>query len=312
METVVINNLGFPLGAEITDLPGIRVIDTPPDGDPLPDDLRGEVLWTLFDGGSNLAALLERGVRWVHTLGTGVDKFPLDVIGDQTLTCSRGASAVPISEWVLAHMLAAVKAIPDSWLDAPPADGWNTDSRLSSLAGSTVVIVGTGGIGSRIARLCLAFDMRVVGVRRRQVPAPVDGMEMSTDLLDAVGDADHLVLAAPATPATRHMVGADLFSAAKPGLHVVNIARGSLVDQDALRSALDEGQVALASLDTVDPEPLPEGHWLYTHERVRLTPHISWAGPGSFTALAAAFTDNYHRYRAGEPLEGVVDLEGGY
>ena len=108
------------------------------------------------------------------------------------------------------------------------------------------------------------------------------------------------------------MIDADVFAAAKPGLHLVNIARGSIVDQDALRSALDDGQVGLASLDTVDPEPLPAGHWLYDHDRVRLTPHISWAGPGSFTALAAAFTDNYRRYRAGEPLVGVVDIEGGY
>ena len=118
-----------------------------------------------------------------------------------------------------------------------------------------------------------------MGIRRRDAPAPVEGMELATDLAAAVADADHLVVAAPATAATHHMVDADVFAAAKPGLHLVNIARGSLVDQDALRRALDDGQVGLASLDTVDPEPLPAGHWLYGHERVRLTPHISWAGP---------------------------------
>lgn len=313
METVVINNLGFPLGEEITGLPGIRVVDAPSEPGAVPDDVRGEVLWTRHDGGPNFDELIERGVRWVQTMGTGVDAFPVERVGDRTLACSRGASAVMISEWVLAHMLAAVKSIPGEWLDAPPAGGWNsTRARIRGLAGETVVIVGTGGIGSRIARLCLAFEMRVVGVRRRDLPAPVEGMEMSTDLRGAVADADHLVIAAPATAATRHLVDADVLAAAKPGLHLVNIARGTLVDQDALRRALDDGQVSLASLDTVDPEPLPEGHWLYDHERVRLTPHTSWAGPGAMTAMVAAFVTNYHHYRAGEPLEGVVDPAHGY
>ncbi len=312
METVVINNLGFPVGEDITGLSGIRVVDAPAESGPVPEEIRGEVLWTRFDGGPNFESLLGRGVRWVHTLGTGVDKFPVDLIDDQTLTCARGASADMISEWVLAHMLAAAKAIPEAWVDVPPANGWSSESRFSGLHGATVVIVGTGGIGARIARLCLAFDMRVVGVRRRELPAPVDGMEMSTDLRAAVAEADHLVIAAPATAATRHLIDAEVLAAAKPGLHLVNIARGSLVDQAALRTALDDGQVGLASLDTVDPEPLPEGHWLYDHDRVRLTPHVSWAGPGALTALIETFVDNYHRYRSGEPLEGVVDPTLGY
>jgi phosphoglycerate dehydrogenase-like enzyme len=98
----------------------------------------------------------------------------------------------------------------------------------------------------------------------------------------------------------------------KPGVHLVNIARGSLIDQDALRQALDSRRVAMASLDVVDPEPLPDGHWMYGDRRVRLSPHISWSSPGSQFRTVEMFLDNLRRYRAGEPLHGVVDLDAGY
>jgi phosphoglycerate dehydrogenase-like enzyme len=127
-----------------------------------------------------------------------------------------------------------------------------------------------------------------------------------------VAVADHLVIAAPATPATRHLLGAPVFAAVKPGLHLVNVSRGALVDQEALRAALDAGRVAMASLDAVEPEPLPDGHWLYGHPRVRLSPHVSWSMPGAAEVLLAPFIDNLRRYRAGRPLTGVVDLQAGY
>jgi phosphoglycerate dehydrogenase-like enzyme len=135
---------------------------------------------------------------------------------------------------------------------------------------------------------------------------------MAASLSDLVGSADHVVIAAPATPETRYLFDADAFAAMKPGIHLVNISRGALVDQDALRVALDNGTVARASLDTVEPEPLPEGHWMYTHPRVRLSPHISWSMPGAWDIMFDTFVDNLRRYRAGEPLRGVVDIAAGY
>ncbi len=125
-------------------------------------------------------------------------------------------------------------------------------------------------------------------------------------------EADHLVLTAPATEATRHLVDAAALAVVKPGVHLVNIARGSLVDQDALRAALDDGRVAMASLDTVDPEPLPDGHWMYDHPGVRLTPHISWSMPGALDHLYDSFLGNLVRRSRGEPLHGTVDVAAGY
>ena len=99
---------------------------------------------------------------------------------------------------------------------------------------------------------------------------------------------------------------------AKSGLHLVNVARGSLVDQDALRTALDDGRVACASLDTVDPEPLPAGHWLFTHPKVRLSAHISWSGPGALEGLLDPFIENLHRYLDGRELRNEVGVNTAY
>jgi phosphoglycerate dehydrogenase-like enzyme len=98
----------------------------------------------------------------------------------------------------------------------------------------------------------------------------------------------------------------------KPGTHLVNIARGSLVDQEALRRALDDGIVARATLDTVEPEPLPAGHWLYTHPAVRLSPHISWSSPRTMGRTVELFVENLSRFRAGAALNDIVDPMAGY
>jgi len=277
-------------------------------GDPVPGD--GAVLVTLLDDPDAVRRLLGPPVEWVHVLGAGVDGFPFDVLGGRRLTCSRGASAVAIAEWVLAVMLAFEKRLPESWVDGPPPR-WNTAS-LGGLSGRTLGLVGVGAIGTAVARRAIAFDMDVLACRRTRAPGPVDGIQMVDDVRTLLARSDHVVVAAPATRATHHLIGPDVLASCRPGLHLVNVARGTLVDQDALRRALDDGRVARASLDTVDPEPLPPGHWLFGHDRVRVSPHVSWSGPGTMPATLALFVENLRRYRAGEVLEGLVDAEAGY
>jgi phosphoglycerate dehydrogenase-like enzyme len=290
-------------------LPDVEIVEVPTEGEP-PAEANGEVLLTFAWGSPNLPSLVSRGVRWIHTIGTGVDRFPLEAVGDRALTCSRGASAVPIAEWTLAVMLAFEKRLPESWIDRPPRE-WNR-AELGGLAGRTLGLVGLGGIATAVARRALAFEMRVRAVRHSPEPSPLPGVELAGDLGELFAEAHHVVVAASATPETRGLVGREALRRVRPGVHLVNVARGSLVDQDALREALDSGLVARASLDVVEPEPLPEGHWLYTHPRVRLSPHISWSAPGALDRLFATFAENLRRWRAGEPLEGQVDLERGY
>ena len=136
---------------------------------------------------------------------------------------------------------------------------------LGSLYGRTLGLVGVGGIGTAVAERALPFGMRMRAFRRRSSVAGPAGVEIVDSITELVASSDHVVIAAPATPATRGLFDDALFAAMKPGAHLVNVARGAIVDQDALRRALDTGRVAMASLDAVEPEPLPAGHWMYQH-----------------------------------------------
>jgi len=308
-EVRILSHVPVPLLARVTErFPKASIIVVPDRGE-LPPDVRGDVLLTMAWGSPNLAQILERGVRWVHAYGTGVNAFPFRELKGVPLTCSRGASAIPISEWVMAMLLAAEKRLPESWVHEPP-EVWNIFD-LGGLYGRTLGLLGMGGIAQETAKRALAFGMKVIAHRRTAQPSPVPGVEL-VDFDALLARSDHLVIAAPATRDTHHVIDRGALARAKRGVHLVNIARGDLVDQDALRAALDEGQVSLASLDTVSPEPLPAGHWLFTHPRVRLSPHCSWSSPGALDRLLDPFLANLARWLAGEPLEGMVDVELGY
>jgi phosphoglycerate dehydrogenase-like enzyme len=251
---------------------------------------------------------MARGVRWVQLLGTGLDGVPPEVRAAPVLTSPRGASAVAISEYVVAAMGAFARGLPGNWLREPPENWYFQPAR--TLAGSTLGLFGFGGIAQRVARIALALDMSVVALRRQALPSPLEGVRMVRSVADLVSVADHLVLAAPATADTRQVINAGTLALVRAGVHLVNIARGSLVDQDALRRALDDGTVARASLDVTEPEPLPPGHWLYAHPGVFLTPHAAWVGPPQFEVSTDLFCDNLERFLAGEPLQGVVGSDG--
>lgn len=278
--------------------------------DDVPDGVRAEAMFSVWQPAPVHERLDEIGVKWMHIPGTGVDGWPRRLLAGRTVTCARGVSAVPIAEYVLAAMLAFEKQIPGIFLTEPP-EHWNFAS-LGELSGKTVGLVGLGGIGEAVARRAQAFDCRVRALRRRPERGAPQGVELASDLADLLGSADHLVMAAPATPATQHLLDDAAFDAVKPGVHLVNIARGTLIDQDALRRALDDGRVAMATLDTVTPEPLPTGHWLYTHPKVRVSAHVSWSSPHAWARIVQAFADNLARYVAAEPLVGVVDPDEGY
>jgi phosphoglycerate dehydrogenase-like enzyme len=291
--------------------PGVELIEFT-GGDP-PEGLEADVFFGGYLGWPDILRWLDAtGVRWVQLSGTGVDNVPAEVFVGRTVTCARGASAVPISEWVLAAMLAWSKRMPETFLAAPP-QYWNfPNPPLDRLEGSRLALVGLGGIGSAIATRAKGFGIHVRAMRRTDAPSPVAGVEVVTSLDQLLPGADHVVLAAPGTARTRHLIDASAFKLMKPGAHLVNIARGSLIDQDALRGALDDGTVAMATLDTVTPEPLPEGHWLYSHPKVRLAAHVSWYTPQLQEAAVQIFVENLGRYGRGEPLLHVVDADEGY
>ena len=291
--------------------PEVEFVEIPGEGE-LPEGLTGEVLVTSTLGSDNLAEILERGVQWLHVMGTGVDRFPLGLLGDQTMTCSRGASAVPIAEWALAHILTFEKNLPEVWLDQKPEQWFIPADSAGTLVGQRLAMVGLGAIATETARRALAFGMEVVALRRTGKASALPEIAVADSLGELLGEADHILLACALTDETRELAGREFFELCRPGAHLLNVARGELVDETALREALDSGQLAMASLDTASGEPLPEQHWLYDHPRVRLTPHISWSEPDAFERITQDFVDNLGLWLAGEPLVGVVDVAAGY
>lgn len=304
----VLNLAGRVLAERITaSFPSVEVVRVKA-GDPDIGDVSGDVLLAGVANRDLVAELAPR-VNWVHVMGTGIDWLPPEAFEAKVLTCARGGSAIAISEFVLAAMLSFEKQLPELW--NRPAEQVFSPAQLGGLHGRHLGLVGLGGIGAAVATRALAFGMSVTAVRRSPGPSPIEGVGVTTR--EAVfRDADHLVLTAPATPDTHHLIGPNTIGQLKPGVHLVNIARGSLIDQDALRQALDSGRVARATLDVCEPEPLPLGHWLFSHPGVRLTGHLSWSSPVGLEPLIQAFLDNLNRFVEGQPLAGVVDASERY
>ncbi|MBB2205828.1 NAD(P)-dependent oxidoreductase [Gluconacetobacter takamatsuzukensis] len=259
-----------------------------------------------------------RGPRWVQIVSAGVDAFPDWLLRDRVVTCGRGNAAVPIAEYVLAALLLHEKRF-DALRPASAAE-WRAQAgplqrgvTLGSLEGRTVGLAGYGAIGHAVAARARAFGMRVLAWRSRPWTAEETALvEPAASLGELAARADHLVLALPLTARTRNIVDGPLLAGAKPGLHLVNVARGGLVDEAALLAALDAGRIGAATLDVTSQEPLPDGHPFYRHPRVRLTPHVSWSGPEVAAAGTRRIEENIARFLAGEPLLDVVDPVRGY
>ncbi|RMO77641.1 D-isomer specific 2-hydroxyacid dehydrogenase family protein [Pseudomonas syringae group genomosp. 3] len=248
------------------------------------------------------------GLKWIQVVSSGIDFYPAWLFDGPPVSTSRGSAAENIAEFSLAAIFAAAKHLPDIWVHDSQ---WNFTA-LTPLKGTTLGVLGFGAIGRSLASKAQALGIKVVALRQSSAPFEVEGVEAARDIHDLFSRADHLVLAAPLTAATRHIVNADVLGSAKPGLHLINIARGGLLDHEALLTALDQGSIGLASLDVTEPEPLPDGHPLYSHPRVRLSPHTSAISSNSRHEIADSFLANLERFLNGQALHNQADVQRGY
>ncbi len=214
-------------------------------------------------------------LKWVHALGTGVDGIvDSPALGNDVIVSStRGIHGVPMSEMTIMLMLALGRDLPRT-IHAQDRASWERwPARL--LDGKTVGILGVGLIAEHLAPLCKAFGMTVVGISRsaREVPG-IDRFRGREELTGAVAEIDYLVVLVPYTPETHNMVDAGVFAAMKPDAYLVNVARGGVVDEDALVEALNTGEIAGAALDTFVNEPLPADHPLWRTPNTIITPHL--------------------------------------
>jgi D-3-phosphoglycerate dehydrogenase len=246
---------------------------------------------------------LPERVRWVQLPLAGVEQWLPRIDGSRLWTSAAGAYGRPVAEHAVALMLAGARRLAD----CARAQRW-TDPPVVPLHRSTVAIVGAGGIGRALIELLEPFEVEVLAVTRRG-----GGGTLPADRLgDVLPAAHHVVIAAPATAATRRLIGAAELDAMREDAWLVNVARGSLVDTDALVAALARGTIAGAALDVTDPEPLPDGHPLWSEPRALITPHVANPDATLTRYLAEHVRRNIARFVAGEPLASVIDTGAGY
>jgi phosphoglycerate dehydrogenase-like enzyme len=284
-------------------------------GEIVPPESADGIVWVNPGDPHGLKDLLAASsARWVQLPFAGIESFFRAGVIDPALTwtCAKRTYGHACAEHALALMLVAARRIhhhvrEKTWIQP----GLGSPERR--LKGQTVLIVGTGGIGRALVPMLQPLGARMLGVSRSG--AAVDGIERTatTDaLVELAAAADFVVVCAALTPETEGLVGAEVLASMRPTAWLVNVARGGLVDTDALVAALRSGSIAGAALDVTDPEPLPDGHPLWDEPDAVITPHIANTWDMAIPDLADLLRRNVAAFGAGEPLEGLVDPELGY
>ncbi|GAA2171780.1 D-2-hydroxyacid dehydrogenase [Agrococcus versicolor] len=274
-----------------------------------------DAIFGVPDSPTTLARVLAASdrVRWVHTMAAGgggqVKAAGLDAetLERVTFTTSAGVHGAPLAEWAVLGVLAGAKDVPRlerqrrerSW-----DDGW----AMRHVEDMTVLVVGLGGIGRQVAARMSALGATVWGTTRSGEPVEhVDRLVPADDLAEAATHVDAIVVTLPGTALTEGLVGERVLAGVRPGTILVNVGRGTVVDEPALVAALEDGRIGYAALDVTAVEPLPADSVLWTHERVLLSPHTAALHEDEPARIVALFADNARRLLDGEPMRNVVD-----
>jgi phosphoglycerate dehydrogenase-like enzyme len=279
------------------------------------------ILFTGFsDRSVNLAQLWKhaRSVRWIHSLTTGVERvlFPDLILSDVPLTNARGAFKRSLAEFAMLGILFHTKKVR-RLIDNQREHKWDTFF-VGFANGRVLGIVGYGAIGRECALLAKGLGLTIHALRRnprKSADDPlIDRVFEPAELQQMLAGIDVLLCAAPLTQETHHMIGDAQFKVMKPTAIIVNVGRGPVVDETALVRALLNKQIAGASLDVFEHEPLPESSALWRMDNVLISPHCTahTENPDWLDLSMQVFIDNFHRYQNGESLENLVDKKAGY
>lgn len=272
-----------------------------------------EIGWfDMYDKGDMAAAIAAASrLQWLNSIYAGIDGMPIDLLRERgtIVTNGTGINAITIAEYVVMGMLTTAKAFRDV-VHAQDRREWLMDSPGKvELFGSKALLLGYGAIGKLIEERLKAFAVDVTIVRRTATPDTLTPDQWR----EHIGDFDWVILAVPATPETDSMIGADELAAMKPTATLINIARGSVVDQEALIDALKAKSIGAAFLDVTTPEPLPADNELWSLANAHITMHLSGrAQDKMFIRSAERFLENLHRWHKGEAVEPQVNLALGY
>jgi len=282
---------------------------------------RGAEIYLGFGVPSGVAAAARDTLRWAHTATAGVGSSLAHMSGSRVLLSnSAGVHAEPMADWVVAAIAYFTRGL-NRMVSAQRQGRWAkedfTDGAvpMREFRDLRLGVFGLGGIGTAVARRGLVLGMKVSGVRRRPERGGPKGMEWVGGLADLArlsGGSDVLVIAAPHTTETLGAVDRRVLERLPHQALVINVSRGSLLDEQALLELLERGRLTGAALDVFATEPLPAGHPFWTHPRVLVAPHVSAVSGRFWERETALIVDNIRSYLAGAPLTNLVDLEAGY
>jgi phosphoglycerate dehydrogenase-like enzyme len=255
-------------------------------------------------------------LRWVQMLSTGVNGVPFDLLHERGIVLTNaGAYGPNMADHTMAFMLMLSRQIPQI-LRRQEKERWLKKDKTipdpGELDGQTLLIVGLGGIGLETAKRAAAFGMRIIATRRhmdRPAPDYVHELHPIEALDDLLPRADWINVSVPYTADTTDLIGDREFGLMRDGVHMLCLARGGIINTDALLRALDSGKVAGAGLDVTDPEPLPDDHPLWDYPNVIITPHSSGLSEAAFRRLGELVAYNAQRFLLRQPLHNIVDLE---
>ena len=256
-------------------------------------------------------------LKWLQLNSSGADAYAADGVlaSDTALTNATGAYGLAISEHLLATTFFLKKKLGKYYRNQKERE-WKDEGQVTAIAGSRTLVLGLGSIGGDYARKMALLGSRVIGIRRTKAACPDYLEEIGTfeDIDRFLPEADIVAMALPNTPQTYHIMNEERLSGMKRGSILLNVGRGTAIDQDALVKVLRNGPLAGASIDVTDPEPLPADHPLWRCENLLLTPHIAgdYHLQETLDQIVELFIDNLGRYARGKELRNPVDKKTGY
>ncbi|MBU5426295.1 phosphoglycerate dehydrogenase [Tissierella pigra] len=278
------------------------------------DNIKDIDLIVCFNPFNKIDISLFPNLKWIQLSSAGINHVPIDKILSQNiiLTNNRGGYSIPIAEWIVLKILEMIKNTKEFY-NKQNKKTWKIDTSLMELQGKTIGFIGTGSIASEAAKRLEPFDVNIIGINSSGKEAEHFHQTFSIEkIYDVVPKCDFLVIATPYTEKTHHLMDESVFSHIKDGTYLINIARGSIIDEKVLIENLKSGKIKKAALDVFEVEPLPENNPLWEMENVIISPHNSWVSEMNNNKRYEIVYKNMEKYINGEKLINIVDLKRGY
>ncbi|MFA5524901.1 MAG: phosphoglycerate dehydrogenase [Tissierellales bacterium] len=253
-------------------------------------------------------------LKLIQLSSVGIDQVPIEVLREKniTLTNNKGGYSVPIGEWIVLKLLEMLKN-SKSFYQKQFEKRWKVDTSLLELYGKTIGFIGTGSIATKAAKRLKGFEVNILGVNTSGTDTEYFDKCYSIDNInDMIRSCDAIVVSIPYTEKTHHLINHEVFQEMKDGVYVVNIARGSIIDEKVMIENLNNGKLKGAALDVFEREPMDADNPLWENENVIVTPHNSWMSEMGNVRRFNIIYENLKRYKLGEKLLNVVDFNKGY